>query len=62
MNRAIIQADFCNIRNIMGRKMVQIICEVPMERANSVLDALGWPDATCPKKVAIALLNEDAAP
>ena len=55
-----IRADFCNLKNIQGRKVVQIILEVPVERAFEIFDVLGWPDAHSPKAVAIALLNEDA--
>jgi len=60
MDHAAIQADFCNIKNVMGRKVIQIVCEIPVERAHMLYQSLGWPDATSPKKVAIALLNEDA--
>jgi len=60
MNHAIIMADFCNVRNIQGRKVVQLVCEVPMELAGQAIDTLGWPDASSPKKVCIALMNEDA--
>lgn len=56
---AIIRADFCNLKNIQGRKVIQIICEIPIERAHELTDCLGWPDAHSPKAVAIALLNED---
>jgi hypothetical protein len=59
-NPAAIRADFCNIKNVMGRKVIQIVCEIPVERANEVYQTLGWPDAHSPKAVAIALLNEDA--
>lgn len=59
MDHAIIRATFCNLKNIAGRKVVQIICEVPVEQAGQVYECLGWPDASDPKWVAIALLNED---
>lgn len=58
-NPAAIRADFCNVKNVMGRKVIQIICEIPVERADQLYQAFGWPDATQPKAVAIALLNED---
>jgi len=58
---AAIRADFCNLRNIQGRKVIQIVLEVPVERSEEILGVLGWPDAHSPKQVAIALLNEDAA-
>jgi hypothetical protein len=59
-DQSAIRADFCNIKNVMGRKCIQIVCEIPVERAHELYNALGWPDATSPKAVAIALLNEDA--
>ena len=57
---AAIRATFCNFKNIAGRKVIQIICEVKVEDGGLVYEALGWPDAANPKWVAIALLNEDA--
>lgn len=58
-NSAAIRADFCNVKNVMGRKVIQIVLEIPVERANELYNVLGWPDATSPKAVALALLNED---
>lgn len=60
MDKAAIRATFCNIRNIAGRKVVQLIMEIPVEQAGQAYEAFGWPDAANPKWVAIALLNEDA--
>jgi len=60
MDKAAFRAEYCNLKNIAGRKVVQIIFEVNAERAHEVIDILGWPDAHSPKAVAIALLNEDA--
>jgi len=59
MEHAAIRADYCNLKNIMGRKVIQIVLEIPVERAHELYQSLGWPDATSPKAVAIALLNED---
>jgi hypothetical protein len=53
------KATFHNIKNVMGRKVAQVICEVPIEEARHVTDILGWPDPNNPKWIAIALLNED---
>ena len=62
MNQAAaFKATFHNIRNVMGRKVVQVICEVPIEEGSKVTDILGWPDPSNPKWIVIALLNEDAA-
>lgn len=59
-NPAAIRATFCNLKNIAGRKVVQVICEVPVEHAGKVYEAFGWPDASNPKWVAIAMLDLDA--
>ncbi len=61
MDHAIIKATFHNVKNVAGRKVCQIVCEVPIEHAYDVIDTFGWPDPANPKWVAIALLNEDAA-
>lgn len=58
-NAAAFRASFHNMKNVMGRGVVQIVCEVPLEQAHQVIDILGWPDPANPKWVAIALLNED---
>lgn len=60
MTHAAIKATFCNFKNIAGRKVVQLICEVPVEKADEVYQNLGWPSPADPKWVAIALLDEDA--
>ena len=52
-------ATFHNTRNILGRKQMQVILEVPMERASEVYDILGYPDPHNPKDVAVALLKMD---
>ena len=57
---AAIKATFCNFKNIAGRKVVQLIFEIPVEYASEAYETLGWPDASDPKWAAICLLNEDA--
>ena len=59
MDHAALTADFCNLKNIQGRKTVQLIFEIPIEQAEKACMVLGWPNAIEPKKCAIALLNED---
>lgn len=59
-NPAAIKATFCNFKNIAGRKVTQLIFEIPVEQAGMAYESLGWPDASNPRWVAIALLNEDA--
>ena len=55
-----IKATYCNFKNIAGRKVVQLIFEIPVEQASMAYLTLGWPDASDPKWAAICLLNEDA--
>ena len=60
MDHAAIRATFTNIQNIQGRKVVQLVLEIPIEQAEKACMVLGWPDAANPRWCAIALLNEDA--
>ena len=58
MSDAAFKATFHNIKNVMGRKVAQIILEVPIEEASSVTRVLGWPDPTNPRWVGVALLRD----
>ena len=53
MDHAALTADFCNLKNIQGRKVVQLIFEIPLEQAEKACMILGWPNAIEPKKCAI---------
>ena len=55
---AAIKATYCNFKNIAGRKVVQLIFEIPHEEAPIAYEALGWPNAVDPCWVAIAKLDE----
>ena len=59
MDHANLKATFCNLKNIQGRKVVQLIFEIPIEQAEKACMILGWPDAIDPKWCVLALLNED---
>ena len=39
-----IKATFCNFKNIAGRKVVQLIFEIPVEQASQAYETLGWPN------------------
>lgn len=54
---AIIQATFAEWRMVKGRKVLQIICEVPLEAQGEVFAALGAPMPDSDTWVAIARLN-----
>lgn len=58
---AAFRATFHNTKNVLGRKVLQIILEVPIERSVEVHSVLGWPDPATEKWVAVALLKPDAA-
>lgn len=53
----IIRADFSNWRPIQGRKVMQLIFEVPIEEAEAALKMLGIPQPGASTWCAIALLE-----
>jgi len=57
---AIIKATFSEWRMVKGRKVLQIICEVPLEAQRQVFEALGAPMPDAETWVAIARLRRDA--
>jgi len=54
---AIIAADFVDFRTVKTRKVLQIVLEVDMLKAQDVLNALGFPTSDKPISVAVALLS-----
>lgn len=59
---AIIRATFSEWRMVKGRKVLQIICEVPLEAQDHVWQALGSPIPDSETWVAIARLRDGNAP
>lgn len=59
--RAITQADFVDTRRVKGRKVLQIICEVPLEQEQRIMETLGWPNPATGLPVAIARLDPSVA-
>lgn len=55
-----IEADFATWRPVQGRKVLQLVFEVPIENTQLVLDTLGIPQTGQSKWCAIALLNQKA--
>src|SRR6185312_3129510 len=53
----VIRADFANWRPVQGRKVVQLILEVPIEQTHEVMMKLGVPMPGESKWVAVALLE-----
>lgn len=61
MAAAAIQATYADYRRVKGRKVLQIILEVPLEQAQQVHDAFGEPMPDGSTWVAVALLNKTVA-
>lgn len=53
-------ATFHTTKFVLGRKVMQVILEVPMEKANEVYDVLGYPNPAESKWVGVALLKEQS--
>lgn len=60
MDDAAFKATFHNTKNVLGRKVLQVILEVPIEKSSEVHDILGWPDPATEKWVAVAVLKPGA--
>lgn len=56
-----IEADFATWRPVQGRKVLQLVFEVPIEKTQHVLDMLGIPQPGESKWCAIALLSHRQA-
>jgi hypothetical protein len=60
---AAIQATFSDFRLVKGRKVAQLVLEIPLEQADAALSTLGGiPQPQSERWVAIARLNGVAAP
>jgi hypothetical protein len=56
----VIQADYANWRTVAGRKVLQLVFEVPIEQTADVMEKLGVPMPGESKWCAIALLENGA--
>jgi predicted transcriptional regulator len=61
MTDAAIKATYHTYNRILGRKVLQIVLEVPLEQEGQVHTAIGYPSPDGSTWVAIARLNEGAA-
>jgi len=59
-NLAAIQVQVIGIKNIGAHKSVQILCECPVEYAESVVARLGWPTRVDPVPCVLARLVDAA--
>lgn len=57
---AAISGDFATYKHVQGRKMLQLVIEVPAEMASAVFAALGTPGSGEAIPVALARLVDDA--
>lgn len=57
---AIIRATYSDLRLIKGRKVCQIVLEIPQEQAEAFVAAFGMPVSAESKWVAVALLRDEA--
>lgn len=60
MSRAAIQATYSDLKIIKGRKVCQVVCEIPLEQAGEFVAAFGMPNPAAETWVAIARLTKDA--
>lgn len=59
---SVISGDFCTFRHVQGRKVLQIVIEVPAEAAGSVFAKLGMPGSGEGIPVAVARLQTAPEP
>lgn len=52
-----IEARYVNHRNVQGRKVLQVILEIPIEATVEFFNKFGYPDPAEEKRVALALLS-----
>lgn len=58
MTNAIFDAEYADFKPIKSRSVVQIIFEIPIEKANHVLQMMGMPNYGTPDWYGIAKLNK----
>lgn len=54
---AVISGDFSTFRHVQGRKVLQLVIEIPAEQAADVFSTFGYPGSGNPIPVAVARLN-----
>jgi hypothetical protein len=58
MTNAVIQSDYVMFKPVPSRKVLQIICEIPLEQTGEFLEMFGTPNMETGTPVAIARLTE----
>lgn len=60
MTAAVIQAEYADYKRVKGRRVLQIICEVPIEHAPKVHELFGEPEFG-EKQINVAIAKMDMA-
>lgn len=60
MGHAAIKATYSDLKVIKGRKVCQVICEIPLEQSTAFVEAFGMPNPAAETWVAIARLTDGA--
>ena len=59
---AVIQGDYCDLRFVKGRKVCQIVVEIPIEAGGAFVAAFGTPDPSKGIPIALARIDPTAQP
>jgi hypothetical protein len=59
---AAMQADYCDLRFIKGRKVIQVVLELPIEAGAQFVSMFGTPDPSKTIPVGIARIDPTAKP
>jgi hypothetical protein len=62
MTNAAMQADYCDLKIIKTRKVIQVVLEIPQEAGDAFIAAFGLPRSDKNVPVAIARLNTVSRP
>lgn len=62
MTASVMQGDYCDLRFIKGRKVIQVVLEFPIEAGSQFVSMFGTPDPSKTVPVAIARLDPNAKP
>lgn len=60
MTNAIFDAEYADFKNVKTRSVAQFVFEVPIEKANQIIQMIGLPNAGEPQWFGIARLNNGA--
>ena len=61
MDKAVIQGTFADLKSVKTRSVVQMVVEIPIEQAEQVIKAFGFPQPGAEIAVAVARLDPEKA-